>query len=101
MLDEIIRESWAYKQWRQETIAKVTKQVTQQVTQQIMKQNIISVVQAKFPSLLELTQERLELLKTPQRLQKLLVQIAQAQDEESGRRILLVKGKSSHNLPIS
>lgn len=95
MIDDMLRESWVYKEWQQETTAKVTQQVTervtQQVTQQVMKQNIIVIIQARFPSLVELTQKRLKLLNDSEQLQQRFVQIARAKDEEEARHILLTE----------
>jgi hypothetical protein len=84
MIDDMLKESWVYKEWQRETTAKVTEQV--------MKQNIVSIVRAKFPSLVALTQERLEPLKTPEQLRRCLVQMVQAREEEEARGILLTRG---------
>ncbi len=84
MIDDILRESWVYKEWRQEA--------EEEVTQQVRKQDIISIVQARFPSLIELIQKQLELLKTPEQLQQFLIQLAQVRDEEEARHVLLAEG---------
>ncbi|GAC1478946.1 MAG: hypothetical protein NVS2B12_33610 [Ktedonobacteraceae bacterium] len=84
MIDDILRESWVFKEWRQEA--------EEQVTEQVLKQSIVTVVQARFASLTALAQERIEPLKTSQDLHELLIQVARAQDEEEVRSILLALG---------
>lgn len=80
MIDDILKESWVYKEWQQEA------------EERVMKQTIVALVQARFPLLTKLTEKRLELLKTPQQLQQLLIQLAQARDEEEAQQVFLIKG---------
>ena len=77
---DIVRETSIYKTWRKE------------VEEEVMKYNIFAVSIAKFPSLIDLMQKRLEHLKKPEQLQRLLVRIARAKDEEEARAVLLTEG---------
>ncbi len=68
------------------------KQGIERGMKQGMEQVLVSVVQTRFASLWPLLEERSALLKTPEQLQQLLIQIAQAQNEEEARRFLLAAG---------
>lgn len=80
MMDSIFKDSWVYQEWKQEGI------------ELGRRQDIVALVQQRFPSLTMLAQERVTLLKTPEHLQNLLLQIAVAQNEQEVRRHLLEAG---------
>jgi len=80
LVDDILKDSWLYKEWEQRV---------EQGIQQTRQLDIVALVQNRFSSLTALAQERVALLKEPEQLQALLIQIAQAQTEQDARRYLL------------
>ncbi len=84
VMGNILKDSWVYQEWKQEGI--------EQGIEQGRRQDIVALVQKRFPALTTPAQERVALLKTPERLQNLLLQIAVAQDEQDARRLLLEAG---------
>ena len=73
-MENILQDSWVYKKW--------TEQGVKRGMEQGRRQDIVSLVQKRFPSLTPLAQERVVLLTTPEKLQDLLLQIAVAKDEQ-------------------
>ncbi|GAC1367049.1 MAG: hypothetical protein NVS2B12_16250 [Ktedonobacteraceae bacterium] len=65
----------------------------QQGLQQGTRENIVALVQNRFPALALLAQERVVLLKVHEQLQHLLLQVATAQNEQEVRRYLLEIGE--------
>lgn len=97
IIEEMIKDSYACKLLAQKEAKQKTKQAAEQGMKQGMKQGVeqgvkqalVSVVQARFASLLPLAEERCTRLKTSAQLQQLLIQIVQSQDEDEARRFLL------------
>ena len=85
ILDDMIKESWVYKEWTQDERAKGVKKGIEQGAQQMF----VAMVQDRFASLKSLAQECSALLKKPEQLGPLLTQILQAQSEEEAQRLLL------------
>jgi hypothetical protein len=89
VLDDMIKDSWVYKEWTQEA--------TEQGVMQGMQQALVSMVQIRFAPLASLAKERSALLKTPEELQDLIVQIVLAQDEKDVLRLLLADSDKKAN----
>lgn len=89
ILDDMIKESWVYKEWTQEERAKGVKQGVKKGIEQGAQQMFVAMVQDRFASLKLLAQECSERLKKPELLQPLATQIIQAQNEEEARHLLL------------
>ncbi len=96
-----LKDSWVYQEWKQEGVEQGLQQGVEQGLQQGVeqglqqgrRQDIMALVQKRFPALTMLAQERVTLLKTPELLQNLLLQIAVAQNEQDVRRYLLEAGE--------
>jgi len=93
VLDDMIKDSWVYREWTQEA----TEQGVRQGIEQGMQQALVSMVQIRFASLASLAKERSALLKTPEELQALFAQIVLAQDEKEVLRLLLADGDRKAN----
>ncbi len=89
MLESILKDSWAYKKWKQKGIEEGVQKGIEEGVQKGRRQDIVSLVQKRFPSLAPLAQERVVLLTAPEKLQDLLLQIAVAKDEQEVRSSLL------------
>ena len=89
ILDDMIKESWVYKEWTQDERAKGVKQGVKKGIEQGAQQMFVAMLQDRFASLKSLAQECSALLKKPEQLGPLLIQILQAQSEEEARRLLL------------
>ncbi len=89
ILDDMIKESWVYKEWTQEERAKGVKQGVKKGIEQGAQQMFVAMVQDRFASLKLLAQECSERLKKPELLQPLATQIIHAQNEEEARHLLL------------
>ncbi|MBA2677399.1 MAG: hypothetical protein H0U76_03240 [Ktedonobacteraceae bacterium] len=89
MLENILKDSWAYKKWTKQGMEQGVKQGLEQGLLQARRQDIVSLLQDHFPSLTVLAQERVSLLTTPEKLQSLLLKVANAKDEQEARSSLL------------
>ncbi len=96
MLDEILKESWAFKELRQEAwdegLEEGKKEGLEQGLERGLEQGLeealFSLVEARFPNLLSLARERRSKLTSHATLQKLVVQMGIARSEEEARAFL-------------
>lgn len=80
-MQEFFESSWTYQQ--------MARKMVQQGIEQGVRQSIEAVVQTRFPTLLELTRERLEKIHSQEELQRVLVAMSAASMEREAQHYLL------------
>ncbi len=90
--EEIFQDSWFYQEiWgkgRQLGFAEGFAKGLEQA-REAMRQGIVDMVQARFPDMAEMAQQRLETVHDAEALGQLIVKIAIASTAEEARRLLL------------
>ncbi len=100
MLQDILRDTWAYKEimqeGREEGLQKGLEEGRQEGReegrQQRLKdqrQMLMTLVQVHFSNIAQLAQERADAIKDPEVLQSLILKMVAAQNEEEAKQILL------------
>ena len=96
MLQDILRDTWAYKEimqeGREEGLQKGLEEGREVERQQRLKdqrQMLMTLVQVHFSNIAQLAQERADAIKDPEVLQSLILKVVAAQDEEEAKQILL------------
>ena len=104
MLKDILKESWALKELAQEVAQETVKEAVQEAVQeareeareeaykavlQNQRQTLLSFIQARFPALMQLAEERCSAIETPEQMEELLRKVILAQDEQEARQHLL------------
>jgi predicted transposase YdaD len=107
MLEELLAESWVFREWREKALEEGLKQGLQQGEEkgrkegrkeereesllreiQRQRQILLAFVQARFPSLTQLTEERCKAFDNPEQLQTLILDVGLAQSEQEVRKCL-------------
>ena len=96
MLQDILRDTWAYQEimqeGREEGLQKGLEEGREEERQQRLKdqrQMLMSLVQVHFSNIAHLAQERADAIKDPKVLQGLILKVVAAQNEEEAKQILL------------
>ena len=99
MLEELLAESWVFREWREKALVEGReeglKQGIQQGMQQGMQQVLLAFVQARYPTLMGLAEERCKALDNPEQIQALIISIGLAQSEQEVKKLLLTSSKPS------
>lgn len=82
MFDSLLEES--------RFVRKKTAEAKVEGTIETLRQVIIEFVQARFPSLADLAQQKVMNVSEPQRLHKLIMQLATISNEEAAQKLLQV-----------
>ncbi len=93
MLDEILEESWAFRELREKALtkgweqglAKGHEQGLEQGSMQALEETLYSLVEVRFPGLLSLVRARRAQITNHRELQKLVIQVGTARDEQEAR----------------
>jgi len=97
MLQDILRDTWAYKEIMQEGLQKGLQKGREQERQQRLKdqrQIFMTIIQTHFPNITDLAQKRVDAIKDPETLQSLVLKMFAAQTEEQAKQALLEVGKN-------
>jgi hypothetical protein len=89
MYRDIIEESWVY----QENIQKGVEKERQQELQR-QRQALVTIVQRRFPEIIDFTKKQTDALEDPELLQNLIVQISLAQNVQEALLALITLDKS-------
>src|SRR5947208_14609281 len=96
MLQDILQNTWAYKEIMQEGLEKGLQkgreEGREEERQQRLKdqrQTLITIVQAHFPNIKDFAQKQANTVKDPELLQSLVLKLFAAQTEEQATQILL------------
>jgi len=85
---DIIEESWVY----QENIKKGLEEGHRQELQR-QRQVILTIVQRRFPEMVDLMKKQTDLIEDPDSLQNLIIQMSLAQNIQEALQALLALGK--------
>lgn len=107
MMEELLAESWVFREWREKALEEGLKQGLQQGEEkgrkegreegqeeallreiQRQRQILLAFVQARFPSLTQLAEERCKAFDNPEQLQTLILNVGLAQREQDVRKCL-------------
>ncbi len=88
MYRDIIEESWVY----QENIQKGVEKERQQDLQR-QRQTLLTIVQRRFPEIIDFTKKQTDALEDPELLQNLIVQISLAQNVQEALLALITLDK--------
>ena len=88
MLQDILRDTWAYQEIMQEGRQEGREEERQQRLKD-QRQMLMSLVQVHFSNIAHLAKERADAIKDPEALQSLILKVVAAQDEEEAKQILL------------
>jgi predicted transposase YdaD len=80
MLQDVLRDTWAYQEILQEGREEGLNS---------QRQMLVALVEAHFPNIVQLAQERAEAIKDPKGLQRLFLKLVAAQKEEEAIKVLL------------
>ena len=104
MMEELLAESWAFREWREKALVEGREEGLQQGMQQGLEQGIQqamqqevqrhrrmlqTLVQARFPALAQLAEERGNTLDDPEQLQSLLLNVSLAPNAQEAKEHLL------------
>ena len=84
MLRDVLRDTWAYQEIMQEG-----RQEERQQELQRQRQMLMTIVEVHFSNIAQLAQERADAIKDPEVLQRLILKVVAAQNEEEAKQILL------------
>ena len=84
MLQDVLRDTWAYQEILQEGLEKGREEGLNS-----QRQMLVALVEAHFPNIVQLAQERAEAIKDPKGLQRLFLKLVAAQKEEEAIKVLL------------
>src|SRR5437016_2922876 len=85
MIDDVIKESWTFQKMKQEG----RQEGRQEGQLQMQRQNLIQLIQARFPTLVQLAQEVCNAIQALEVLQDLFQKVLYAKDELEVRQLLL------------
>ncbi len=99
MLDDIIRDTWFYKDLYKEAKEEAKEQIYAETKEQIYEEakeesqqefrlTILDVVQERFPEIAELAKKQIEPIKDSVALRRLIVKISAAQTAERARQYI-------------
>ena len=91
MFEDALKDSWAYQEILQEGKLKGKEEGKQEerlVSLQLQRQVFDSLVQDRFPHIVELANERSNTIDKPEVLQALILRLFKVKTEEEARRIL-------------
>jgi len=94
MLQDILRDTWAYQEIMQEGRQEGREEERQQRLKD-QRQMLMSLVQVHFSNIAHLAQERADAIKDPEALQSLILKVVAAQDEEEAKQILLSSSQAA------
>lgn len=89
MLDEIFEESWAFQEMRQKAYDQGYEQGYERGCKEVIRQDLLLVINAYFPSLAQLAQNARDAIQTLEELQNLFENVLCTRDEEEVRQLLL------------
>ena len=90
MLQDILRDTWAYQEIMQEG-----REEERQQRLKDQRQMLMSLVQVHFSNIAQLAKERADAIKDPEVLQSLILKVVAAQDEEEAKQILLSSSQAA------
>jgi len=89
MMEEILAESWAFREWREKALGEGREEGLKEGREEALlreiqrqRQILLAFVQARFPSLTQLTEERCKAFDNPEQLQTLILNVGLAQSEQ-------------------
>ena len=106
MLQDILRDTWAYQEIMQEGREEGLEEGRQEGRQEgreeerqqrlkDQRQMLMTLVQVHFSNIAQLAQERADAIKDPEVLQSLILKVVAAQDEEEAKQILLSSSRAA------
>ena len=94
MLQDILRDTWAYQEIMQEGRQEGREEERQQRLKD-QRQMLMTIVQVHFPNIVHLAQERANAIKDPEVLQRLILKVITVQGEEEAQQILLSASRTT------
>ena len=94
MLQDILRDTWAYQEIMQEGREEGREEERQQRLKD-QRQMLMTLVQVHFSNIVHLAQERADDINDPEVLQSLILKVVAAQDEEEAKQILLSSSRAA------
>ncbi len=91
MLEDILEESWTYKEIIKKGLEKDREEERQQWVQE-QHQTLISFVQLRFPELVSLAQQQTATINDPEVLHNLIVKLFSVQTADEARQALMQAG---------
>jgi len=95
MMEELLAESWAFREWREKALVEGREEGLKQGMQQGMQQVLLAFVEARYPTLMALAEERCKALNNPKQLQALIISVGLAQTEQEAKKLLAPDKPSS------
>ena len=93
MYRDIIEESWVYQENIQKGLEKGIEEGHRQELQR-QRQTLLTIVQRRFPEIIDFTKKQTDALEDPELLQNLIVQISLAQNVQEALLALITLDKS-------
>ncbi len=92
MLEELLAESWVFREWREKALVEGREEGLKQGMQEAMEQEmqrhrwmLLSLIQARFPALAQLAEERGKILNDPEQFKSLLLNVSLAANEQEAK----------------
>ena len=82
MLDDIIRETWFYKDIYQKGVEAGRKEAKEEGVIQLLRLPVLDVVQVLFPEIADFAEEKIASIKDPMVLRRLIVKLSALQTAE-------------------
>ncbi len=99
MIEDILAESWAFQELQEKALIKGREEGMQQGLEQGMQQGmqqvLLAFVQARYPALIGLAEERCKTFDNPEQLQALIINVGLAQSEQEAKKLLSAPGELS------
>ncbi|GAC1390289.1 MAG: hypothetical protein NVSMB38_07510 [Ktedonobacteraceae bacterium] len=102
MLDDIIRETWFYKdlfkeakELAKEQIYEEAKEEGKEESLQEFRLAVLDIIQDRFPEIVELAKKHIEPIKDSVVLRRLIVKVSAAQTAEKARQYIEELGKET------
>jgi predicted transposase YdaD len=91
MLEDILEESWTYKEIIKKGLEKGREEERQQWAQE-QHQTLLSYIQVRFPELVSLAKEQTATINDPEALHKLIVKLFGVQTADEAKQVLMEAG---------
>lgn len=91
MIEDLLGESWVFQEWRQQALEEGIQKERKEDVQRHRKM-LLAFVQARFPALEQLAEERGKALDDPEQLQALILSVGLAPSEQEAK-LFLSNGK--------
>lgn len=94
MFQDILRESWVYKEIGQESFEQGIEQGIEQGKLQGLREMLLSFVQKDFPEVTVLARQQVDRITDPEILQAIILKLVHAQTLDEARKIFFDLDKS-------